>query len=80
MRNDKEQSPLDIALTGATRFYTGSKCVSVAYYLMRNCGCGGEEEKNTLLCRACYHGELDVVKKLVTQLKVNPYRKCQAIY
>ena len=65
------QSPLDIALEcGASR----SNCVDVAYYLIVNCVCGGEDEQIELLCRACYHGELDVVKKLV-QLKVNPNRE-----
>ena len=74
MRDNKEQSPLDLALKGAKKWYR-SKCVSVAYYLIVTCGCGGEEEKMILFCRACYHGELNVVKKLVVLHKVDP--KCE---
>ena len=40
-----------------------------------NCGCGGEDERMKLLCIACYEGELDMVKKLVVQQKVNPNGK-----
>ena len=71
MKNDEEQSPLDIALERASKFYRSSS-VDISYYLIMNCGCGGEVEKMKLLCRACYHGKLDLVKKLVVQHKVIP--------
>ena len=43
----------------------------VALYLV-NCGCGGDQEKIRILCGACYWGNLDVVKKLVEGLKLDP--------
>ena len=71
MKDDEEQSPLDIALEHGNTSYT-SNSVDIAYYLIMNCGCGGEVEKMELFCRACYHGKLDLIKKLVVQHKVHP--------
>ena len=45
--------------------------MDVALYLI-NCGCGGDEERVDVLCRACYWGNLDAVKELVEQHKVDP--------
>ena len=79
MQNDKEQTPLDIALECASRSYR-SECVDVAYHLIVNCSCGSKEEKRILLCRACFHGNLDVVKKLVVQQKIDPKCKLYLYY
>ena len=40
----------------------------VALYLVSH-GCGGDQEKIRVLCGACYWGYLDVVTKLVEELK-----------
>ena len=84
MRDDKEQSPLDLALKNAKLHqpirslvwkagdYIYQEFVNIAYYLIVTCGCGGEEEKSILFCRACSHGMLDVMKKLVVLHKVDP--------
>ena len=74
VQDDKKQTPLDIALECASRLYH-SGCVDVAYYLIVNCDCGSEEEKRLLFCSACFHGELDIVKKLVVKQKINPKGK-----
>ena len=48
---------------------------SVALYLVDNCGCGGEEERIELLCRACRYGRLDVVKQIIEKHSINPNSK-----
>ncbi len=72
MRDDEGQSPLDIAVGGVYEV-----CMDVALYLM-NRGCGGDEDKAKLLCRACWCGRLGVVKELAEQHKVDPKSKCDA--
>ena len=67
-----KQQPLEIALEGASTSYRAGG-VDVAYYLITNCGCGNNEEKMILFCRACFHGKLDVIKKLVSQHKIDPH-------
>ena len=66
MRDDEGHSPLDIALDEG--------CMDVALYLMsRGCACTcGDEDKAKLLCAACDHGNLGVVKELVELHKVDP--------
>ncbi len=49
--------------------------MDVALYLM-SCGCGSNEDKAKLLCRACRNGKLGVVKELVEQYKVEPKSEC----
>ncbi len=76
-------SPLDIALR-LQEMYDGDYGFDVALYLV-NHGCGSDENKAKLLCEACKHGELDVVKELVEQHKVDPKGeliliKCIATY
>ncbi len=69
MRDDKGQSPLDIALE---KWYeVGEGCVDVALYLMSR-GCGSDEDKAKLLCAACHYGNLGVVKGLVELHTVDP--------
>ncbi len=68
MKNDKGQSPLDIALD----YLYDEGCV---LYLMSR-GCGGDEDKAKLLCRACRRGKLGVVEELVKQYKVDPKSEC----
>ncbi len=69
MIDDDGLSPLDIALDDI------DACMDVALYLMSR-GCGGDEDKAKLLCRACYWGKLDEVKELVEQHKVDPKSEC----
>ena len=71
MKDDKEQSPLNIALECANTSYR-SGGVDIAEYLIMNCSCGGEVEKKELLCRACFHGKLNLVKKIIEKHKVHP--------
>ena len=50
-------------------------CVDVALYLL-NRGChGNDEDKAKLLCAACEHGKVDVVKELVEQHHITPSGK-----
>ena len=49
-------------------------CIDVALYLL-NHGCGNDENKAKLLCGACEHGKLDVVKELVEQHHIIPSGK-----
>ena len=63
---DNGKSPLDKALDVGC-----SKNVDVALYLVNN-GYGSEQDKAKLLCQGCSLGNLDVVKKLVEEHKVDP--------
>ena len=55
-------------------------CVDVALYLM-NHGCSGnDEDRAKLLCGACEHGKLDVVKELVEQHHTVPSGKYSTSY
>ncbi len=72
MRDDEGQSPLDKALR---RRLHDDDCVDVALYLMSR-GCGGDEDKDMLLCGACLYGKLGAVKELVEQHKVDPKSEC----
>ena len=63
------ESPLDMAMGNLSR---REGCVDVALYLL-NHGChNNDEDKAKLLCFACKHGKLDVVKELVEQHHINP--------
>ncbi len=71
MRDDVGKSPLERALGGYDE-----GCVDVALYLMsRGCVCD-DEDKAKLLCAACLHGNLGVLKELVEQDKVDPKSEC----
>ena len=70
VRNDKGESPLDHALE-----CMNEGCVDVSLYLLSP-GYGGDKEKIKLLNGACEWGELNVVKDLIEQQKVDP-SKCQ---
>ncbi len=65
-------SPLDITLIRLEEqdmnMYDEDAGFDVAVYLV-NRGCGSDEK---LLCAACKHGKLDVVKELVEQHQVDP--------
>ena len=63
---DDGKSPLDKALAGGY-----SKHCDVPLYLINN-GYGNEQDKAKLLCKGCSSGNLDVVKELVEQHKVDP--------
>ncbi len=70
MKDDKGQSPLDVALE--EWYHEDNGCMNVALYLMsRGCACG-DEDKAKLLCAACSNGNLGVVKELVEQHKIDP--------
>ena len=44
----------------------------VGLYLIKHHGCGNDQDKAKLLCQACEWKNLDVVKELVEQHKVDP--------
>ena len=67
IRDDAGQSPLDIA------------SVDVALYLI-NHGAGDDKDKAKLLCRACELYELDIVKELVEENKLDPNGKYYNLY
>ena len=52
----------------------GESYFNVVLYLM-NHGCGNDEDKKRLLCGACEHGKLDVVKELVEHHHIIPTGK-----
>ena len=55
-------------------------CVDVALYLM-NYGCPSKNEvRAKLLCGACKHGKLEVVKELVEQHHIVPSGKYSTSY
>ena len=64
---DYGESPLDIAL----RMGFSENC-DVALYLINN-GFGSKQDEAKLLCRGCSSGNLDVVRELIEQHKVDPY-------
>ena len=72
VRDDEEQSPLDLALEDLYN----DDCVDVALYLI-NHGCGDDKDKDKLLCRACWRGSLDVVKELVKKHDRDPNGECR---
>ena len=72
VRDYQGLSPLDCALE---RMYEYEDCVDTAHYLISR-GCGGDKEGGKLLCGACYRGNLDMVKELVEQHKVDPNSEC----
>ena len=74
MRNDKGQSPLDLALED---MYNDDDYMymDIALYLI-NHGCGADEDKDKLLCEACWRGKLDVVKELVEEHDRDPKGEC----
>ena len=72
MQNDNGQSPLDYALKDVLKYEFS---FDAAHYLISR-GCGGDKERGKLLCGACHHGKLDMVKELVEQHKVDPNSEC----
>ncbi len=73
MRDDKGQSPLDVALG-----IPNSEGVTL-YLMSRGCVCG-DEDKAELLCGACQWGKLGVVKELAEQHKVDPKSECDNVH
>ena len=53
--------------------------VDVALYLI-NRGCGDDTDKAKLLCKACWHDRLDIVKELVEEHKLDPKGKYYNLY
>ena len=67
VRDDIGRSPLEVALN------EGSKDNGdVGLYLIEHHGCGDEQDKAKLLCKACKWGNLDVVEELVEQHNMDP--------
>ena len=66
---DDGKSPLDKALDKGY-----SDHCDVALYLINN-GYGNEQDKAKLLCKGCSSGNLDVVRELIEQHKVDPTGK-----
>ena len=71
VRDDNGESPLDVALDEGS-VDNGD----VGLYLIKHHGCGDEQDKAKLLCKACKWGNLDVVKELVEQHNVDPNGEC----
>ena len=76
VRDNNGRSPLDSTLDGNDPF---GSCVDVALYLI-NHGCGGANDRNKLMTRACESGKPDVVKELVEQHKVDPNGEFSYVY
>ena len=72
VRDNRGRSPLDCALEYTDEY---EDCVNTAHYLISH-GSGGDKERGMLLCGACHHGKLDMVKELVEQHKVDPNSEC----
>ena len=67
VRDDSRRSALDVALD------EGSKDSGrVGLYLIKHHGCGDEQDKAKVLCKACKRGNLYVVKELVEQHNFGP--------
>ena len=75
VRDADGQSPLDVALDEGSEDNG-----DVGLYLMKHNGCGDEQDKAKLLCKACQRGNLDVVKELVEQHNVDPNGECTTCY
>ena len=73
---DKNESPLDKAMRNLS---SRESCFDVALYLL-NHGCGNDKDRANLLCSACKHSKLDVVKELVEQHHVIPSGKYSTSY
>ena len=67
VRDKNRRSPLEVALDKGSR-----DDGDVGLYLIKHHGCGDEQDKAKLLCKACKQWNLDVVKELVEQHNVNP--------
>ena len=67
VRDDNGQSPLDVALDEESEDQG-----HVGFYLMKHHGCGDEQDKTKLLCKACKWGKFDAAKELVEQHNVDP--------
>ena len=67
VRDDNRRSPLDVALDEGS-VDNGD----VGLYLMKHHGCGDEQDKAKVLCKACGAGNMDLVKELVEQHNVDP--------
>ena len=67
LRDGYGRSPLDVALDKDSE----ENC-NVGFYLIYHHGCGDEQDKAKLLCKACDRGNLDVVKELVEQHNMDP--------
>ena len=67
VRDDNGRSPLDVALDEGS--WDNGR---VGLYLIKHHGCGDEQDRAKLLCKACKEGNLDVVKELVEQHNVDP--------
>ena len=67
IRDDNGRSPLDVVLDEGSRDNG-----DIGLDLIKHHGCGNEQDKAMLLCKACQRGNLDVVKELVEQHNVDP--------
>ena len=67
VRDDNGQSLLDVVLDKESKNYG-----RLGLYLIKHHGCGDEQDKARLLCKACEWENLDVVKELVEQHNVDP--------
>ena len=75
VRDDKGQSPLNLALEDLYYDEADEDRIDFALYLI-NHGCGDDEDKDKFLCKACGWGRLDVVKELVEKHDRDPKGEC----
>ena len=71
VRDDKGRSPLDVVLDEGSR-----DSGHIGLYLVKHHGCGDEQDKVKLLCKACQRRNLNVVKQLVQQHNLDPNGEC----
>ncbi len=70
VKDNDGMSPLDNALQHMNLCDEDAGC-DVLLYLVRR-GCSSDVDKAKILCAACKHGMLDVVKELIEQHNVDP--------
>ena len=76
VQDDLGWSPLDRVLESINLAEEAHSAeFNVALYLLDH-DCGGDKERAKLLSKACFWGELDTVKELVEQHKVDPNSEC----
>ena len=68
VKYESGKSPLDITLAN---IYEKKAFFDITDYLVKH-GCHSDDVQLKLLCGACMWGNLEIVKELVGQLKVNP--------
>ena len=77
LKDNEGETPLDKVM--AKYPFEDESLINLAYSLVKR-GCGCEKDKGNLLCAGCYWYELDMVKDLVEQHKVDPRGEVTILY